>query len=252
MTRYCNTYFLIGTVLDLLSQFICNRRIFLLCLFFFQFLLRKRCIFLRNCSLRHCNNRKSLSSFCTGIDCIDNGIQFIRDLRQKDNICAACNTGMKCYISHFMSHYLYDEYTAVRCCCGMDSVNRVGCNIHRTLESKRHIGSPEVIINRLRQCNYIQSLFSQKIGCLMSSVSAKYNKAVQIQLVIRMLHRFHFINAVRSGHSHQFKWLTGCSEDCSADCQNSREISGSQHFKVGIDQSLVTFLKSINLHIITL
>ena len=124
-------------------------------------------------------------------------------------------------MSYLMPHYFNDEYTAVGSGCCMNPINRIGCNIHCTLKSKCHIRSPEIVVDRLRKCHNIQSLFTQQIGSLMRSISAQYHKTVQVQLVVCMLHRLYLIKPVLVRHTHQLKRLSGGSEDCTSSCQDS-------------------------------
>ena len=58
-----------------------------------------------------------------------------------------------------------------------------------------------------------------------------------------------FINALFLYH--QLKRLSRCAQDCPSKCQDPGKITGSQHLKVGIDQSFISFLKSINLYVIS-
>ena len=157
---------------------------------------------------------------------------------------------MKCYPSYFVPHYFHDKYTAVRRCCCMDPVNCICCNVYRTLESECHVRSPEIVINRLRKCYHIKSFFSQHIGWFVCSIPSQNYQAVQIQLVICVFHRLYFVNSVLIRYSHQLKRLSGCSQDRSAKCQDSRKIFWRKHLKIRIDQTLISILKSINLYII--
>src|SRR5699024_3352301 len=104
------------------------------------------------------------------------------------------------------------------------SVNCIRSNVYCALESESHLRSPEIIVNCLRKSNNIQSFFPKHIGCFVGSVSSKYHKAVQIQLVICMLNRFHLVQTVLVRNTHQLERLSGCSENRSASCENSGKI----------------------------
>ena len=91
----------------------------------------------------------------------------------------------------------------------MNTVNRIRCNINCTLETKGHICTVDIIINRLRKMNNIKSLFTKEICGLLGTVTAKDNKTIQIQLVISLLHRLYLIKSIGIWHTHLLKWLSG-------------------------------------------
>ena len=84
----------------------------------------------------------------------------------------------------------------------------------------------------------------------MGSISSQYYQAVQVQLVISMLHRFDLIDSIRSRYAHQFKRLSGSSKNCSALGKDSGEIFGCEHTVFTIDQSFISIIKSINFKVI--
>ena len=127
-------------------------------------------------------------------------------------------------MTNFVTHNLDNKYTAVGSCCCMDSVNRICCDINCTLESKCHVCSPQIVIDCLRQCHYIESFLAKKICCLMSSISSKNNKTIQMKLMICVFHCLHLVYSILVRHTHQFERLTGCTKNCSTLCQDSREI----------------------------
>ena len=172
MTRHCDPNLFVRLYLDLFRQFIGNGRVFTFCEFLFIFFLFQFCIIFRDCTFRNRKNRKRFSFSRPSVDHICDHIDIIRDFRKKDNIRAARYTCMKRYISYFVSHYLYNKYTAVGRCRRMDSVNRICRNIHRALKSECHFCSPQIVIDRLRQCHYIESFLTKKICRFMRSVSS--------------------------------------------------------------------------------
>ena len=156
---------------------------------------------------------------------------------------------MESQTSDFVSHDLNDKYTAVRCCCCMNTVDCIRSNIYRTLETKCHICSINIIIDRFWQMNDIQTFFSQKIGCLLRSVSTKNNQTVQTQFVIGLLHGFNLIQSFFIRHAHQFERLTGCTKYRTTAGQNSGKIFCCEHMIFSIDQSFISVIKSINFQV---
>ena len=140
---------------------------FLFIFFLFQFR-----VFLGDRTLCDCQNGKCFSCLRTFLDHIRDHIDIIRDLRDQDHIRAACDSRVKRHMTDLVSHYFYNKDTAVRCCRRMDPVDRIGCNIHGALKAKRHIRSPQIIVDRLRERDHIQPLLPEQVCCLMCTVSA--------------------------------------------------------------------------------
>ena len=134
----------------------------------------------------------------------------------------------------------------------MDTVDRICRDIHCTLESECQKRYPQINLDRLRQREDIKPFLPQKIRRLMRPVSSEDHKAVQIQLMIGVLHRLHLVQSLLIRNPHQFKWLPGGSEDRAAHRQNTGEVLRSQHLKIRVDQPLISIFKSIDLHIFDL
>ena len=123
-------------------------------------------------------------------------------------------------MSHFVSHYFYNKYAAVGRGCRVDPVNCISRDIHRALESERHLCPPQVIVNGLWKCDHIKPFFSQQVRGFMRSVSSQDHQAVEVELMICMLHCLDFVKPVLVRHSHQFKRLSGCPENGASSCQD--------------------------------
>ena len=193
-----------------------------------------------------------LSCLCPSPDCFCHNLDIIWDLRNQDNIRSSCNSCMKRHPANFVTHHLDNEDSAVGCSSCMNTVDGICRNVYRTLESERHIRSPQIIIDRLWKCNDIQPFLPQKIRRLMRPVSSKDHKAIQVQLMVSVLHRFHFIQSLLIRNPHEFKWLSRCPKDRSTHREDPRKIFRSQHLKISIDQSFIAFFKAINLHVLDL
>ena len=103
----------------------------------------------------------------------------------------------------------------------MDTVNTVRCDIHCTLESKGHVGTPDIIIDGLGEMDDIESLFTQKIGCFLCSVAAQDHQAVQIQSAVVLLHGCYLVQSVFIRNAHILKRLTGASKNRTSAGQDS-------------------------------
>ena len=156
---------------------------------------------------------------------------------------------MQCKPSNFVAHNFDDKHSSMRCCCRMNTIDRICRNIHCALESKSDIRSPDIIVNRLWQSNYIAPLFMQKVCCFVCAITTQDNKTIQFPLLIIGLHRLHFVQAIFIRSAHFLKWLTRCANDRATLRQNTREIFWFHLAIVAIDQTLVAFQNTIDLYI---
>ena len=132
-------------------------------------------------------------------------------------------------------------------CCGcVDTVDCIGRNVNRTLETECHIRSINIIVDGLWQMDDVQSLFTQQICCFLCSVSPEDHQAVQTQFVVILLHGLYLVQSVFIRCTHQLERLSGCSKDRSALCQDSRKIFCRKHTVIAVDQTFVSIIKSIN------
>ena len=120
-----------------------------------------------------------------------------------------------------MSHDLYDKDAVVRSSRRMDTVDRIGRNIHCTVKSKCHVSSVNIIVDRLRQVDDIQPFLTQQIGRLLRAVSAKNDQTVQSELVIVLLHRLDLIQPPLIRFAHELERLSGGTENCTTLCENT-------------------------------
>ena len=221
MSRNSHTHICAGPLHNLFCQLIRYRRILIICQFIFIFLLGQSSIFLGDRTLCYCQDRESFFRFVSLLNRFADFINIIRNLRDQHDICTACNTCMKCQPSYFMSHNFHNKYTTVRSCCGMDTVNTVRCDINCTLESKGHVGTPDIIIDGLGEMDDIESLFTQKIGCLLCSITAQDHQTIQIQSAVVLLHGCYPVQSVFIRYAHIFKRLTRASKDRTSTGQDS-------------------------------
>ena len=133
----------------------------------------------------------------------------------------------------------------------MNTVNAVCSYIHRALEAESHIRSPEVVVYGLGQSDDIESFLTEHIRCLVSSVTAQNNHAVQFQLIVILLHRLDLIKPVFIRLTHQLKRGSGAAENGAALRQNTRKIVPCQNSEIPINHTLIAIQKTINLHVLT-
>ena len=148
-----------------------------------------------------------------------------------------------------MPHYFDDKYTSMGVCRRMNAVNAFCRNIYGTLKAKCHIGSVNIIVDRLRKPHNIQSLFTEKISRFLCSISPKNYKTVQFEITIRFFHRLNLVQSIGIGFPHMLKWLSGRSKNRSSQCENPGKIRRFHFSVISVDQSFITFQNSIYLNV---
>src|SRR5699024_6882402 len=139
---------------------------------------------------------KTLAGLISLLNGLSHLLDIVGDLGDQDDVRSACQSRMESKASHLMSHDFHDKYTYVGSCRGMDTVNGVRRDVHRALETERHIRTVDIIINGLGKMDDVQPLFSQKIGCLLGSVSSQDHKAVEAEFIICLLHGLHLVQTL--------------------------------------------------------
>ena len=131
----------------------------------------------------------------------------------------------------------------------MDAVDGIRSNIYCALETEGHISTPQVIVDGLGQGHDIQSFLAQQVSRLVSAVTTENYKAVQLQLVIVLLHGFHFVQPVGIRILNRLEGGTGGSQNRAALGKDAGEILVCQHAEITVDQSSVTIQEAVDLHL---
>ena len=72
----------------------------------------------------------------------------------------------------------------------MDTVDAIRGDIHCALETKGHIRAPDIVVDGLGERDNIEPFFAEQIGCLMGTVAAEDYQAIQLHLLVIVLHVF--------------------------------------------------------------
>ena len=131
--------------------------------------------------------------------------------------------------------------------CGVDAVDGIRSNIYCALETEGHISTPQVIVDGLWQGHDIQSFLAQQVRSLVGAVTTENYKAVQLQLVIVLLHGFHFVQPVGIRILDRLERGPGGSQDRAALGKDAGEILVCQHAEITVDQSSVAIEEAIDL-----
>ena len=176
---------------------------------FFLFFFAHGCHFLGNGSLCYGKHGEAFALLGTLVDCFNHLINIIRNLRNQNDICTTCNTGIQTKLSNLMPHNFNNEHTVMGRCRGVNTVNCLCSNIHRTVKSKGHIRSIYIVVNGLRKMNDIQSFLTKQVCCFLCTVATENHQTVQTQLVVILLHGLYLVQSVLIRYTHQLKWLSG-------------------------------------------
>ena len=116
-------------------------------------------------------------------------VDIIGYLRNEDYIRARAYTGIEREPAGIAPHELNEEHTAGRRRSGMDIVDDICSNVNGALEAECGVGAPNVVINGLWQGDDIHAGIHEELCALLGAIAAHYNKAVEIELIIGVLHR---------------------------------------------------------------
>ena len=94
------------------------------------------------------------------------------------------------------------------------------------------------------------SFFAEQIGCLMGTVAAEDYQAIQLHLLVIVLHVFDFIHAVFVDDTHQLKWLPRSAQNGAAERKDAGKIFRFHALIIAFDQAAVTVVNAINFHIV--
>ena len=233
---------------DRVRDLIGDGRILIVGQFLLIFFLGEFRVLLGDRAFRHDDDREAASVSVSLFDRFHNLIDIVRDLRDQDDIRAARDACVKRKPSDLVSHDLHDEDASVGTRCCVDIIDALCRDINRALEAEGHVGSPEVVVDRLGKCDHVETFFAEKVGCLGGSVSAAHYKAIQLQLVIGLLHCLYLVEAVLIGLMDRLKRHSAGSQDGSASCQDSLEVLSGEHVELAVDEAFVTIFKAIEFH----
>ena len=124
----------------------------------------------------------------------------------------------------------------------------ISSDVNCALEAEGHIRAVQVIVDGLGECHDIETFLAQKVRGLGGSVAAAHDQAVQLQLVVGLLHGLDFVDAVLIGLTDGLERNTARSQDCAAPCEDALEVLSCEDAEFSVDQALVAVLKSVEFH----
>ena len=133
---------------------------------------------------------------------------------------------------------------------GVDAVDHLGVDLHRSVETEGHIGAIDVVVNGLGQADDVQALLRQQICGLVGAVAAQAQQAVQFQILIGLFHGGHFVDLVLLDDLHHLEGGALGAQDGAAQSEQAAEIVGLHLFVVPVDQPMVAVQDADDLHVV--
>ena len=132
----------------------------------------------------------------------------------------------------------------------MDAVDGLSGHVYRALEAEGHVRAPQVVIDGLGQGNDVQPLLAQEVGGLVGAVAAQDHQAVQLELVVGLLHGGHLVHAVVPGDLDGLEGGAAGAQEGAALGEDAGEVRVGEQPEAAVDQALVAVLKAVDLHLL--
>ena len=99
----------------------------------------------------------------------------------------------------------------------MNAVEDIRRDLHGAVEAERHISAPDVVVDGLRQGDDIEAFLAQKICGFLCAVATEDDEAVELHLLVVILHVLDFIDAVFIDDAHELERLAGGAQNGTAE-----------------------------------
>ena len=202
-----------------------------------------------NGALGHRQDGEAAAALVALLDFFGKLIHIVGDLRDEDDVRAAGDARVQRQPAYLVAHDLHDEDAPVGGGGGVDAVDGLGSHVHRALEAEGHVRAPQVVVDGLGQGDDVQALGAQEVGSLMGAVAPQDDQAVQLELVVGLLHGRNLVHPVLSGY---LDGLEGCAagpQERASLGQDAGKVGVGQQLEPSVDQSLVAVLKTVDLHL---
>ena len=198
-------------------------------------------------ALRHRQDGEAAAAVVALLDLFGQLIHVVGDLGDQDDIRAASNARVQRQPAHLMAHDLHNEDPAMGGGGGVDAVDGLGGHVHRALETEGHIGAPQVVVDGLGEGDDVEPLLAQEVGGLMGAVAAKDDQAVQLELVVGLLHGGNLVHAVGAGDLDGLEGGAAGTQEGTALGEDAGKVRVRQQAETAIDQALVAVQETVDL-----
>ena len=146
----------------------------------------------RHGSLCHRDDREAGTSRLSLEDRVRHRLDFERDLRKQDGIGSAGEPCTECEPAGVVAHDLGDHDPVMRVGGRVEAVDRVGGDPHGCVVPERRVGTPDVVVDRLREGDDRNADLVEAIGVLHGAPAAETNDRREVVLFDDSLdHRSH-------------------------------------------------------------
>ena len=128
----------------------------------------------------------------------------------------------------------------------MNAVDGVRGDVDGTVETESHVGSPDVIVDGLRQMDHVQTFLAEEVCRLLAAIAAQDKQAVQAELVIVLLHGLDLVQAVFVRIADLLERRPGGAQHRSALRQDPGEIFAGQEAIIAVDHAMVSVYESVD------
>ena len=132
----------------------------------------------------------------------------------------------------------------------MNTVDDIGCHLHRTVKPEGHIGAPDIVIDGFWQADNVQPLLREQICGFMGAVSAHHDQTVKPHFAIALFHASDLIDRTVIDDAYFFKRLPRGAEDGSAKRQNAGKISFFHDLIIALDESGIAVTDAVDGNVI--
>ena len=133
---------------------------------------------------------------------------------------------------------------------GVNPVDHLGGNVHGGVEAEGHVGAVNIVVNGLGQADDVQPLLAEQVGGFVGAVAAQGEQAVQLQVLIILLHGGDLVHLVVPHHTHQLEGGALGAEDGAAHRQNTGKFVWLHHPRIAVDQAVIAVGDAYDLHIV--
>jgi len=136
-----------------------------------------------------------------------------RDLGDQDHVGAAGDPRVQRDPACAAAHHLHDQDPVVALGGGVQAVDRLGRDLQRGVEAERHVGRPEIVVDRLWHSDDVDAALMQLVGDAERVLAANRNQPVELEACKRLTDEVHAIVALVGVRARAAKDRAAAGED---------------------------------------
>ena len=132
----------------------------------------------------------------------------------------------------------------------MQPVDRFGRRGHRRVVSEGRVRADQIIVNRLRQAQYVESLLHEATGHLVRAIASQADQAIKSKAIVSLHCPAGQIDGLAVGQRHAMRFLAAGAQDCAAGGENARDVLQVQHARMIFNQPAIAFFDADHLNVV--